>query len=278
MFSIVDQYLDKQWGKETSIDFISPLPDEMLINIFSFLDAIELGKCSLVKKRWKILAEDQSLWKTPYPAPSTAFGREMWVKYFGDVGKEPPLTREIYKILESRCPITQGKKVKETHSLLLIPKAVNGIPLTLRYLEKLVNSPKEGNPTGYHLISVEFLSDENEEALSIDNNRWILMTNTIIPKSRNKSYDDQMNLLNNFIFDYRVPKVLEVAICILTKYVSSEKCLFHHVFTRCQEKFSDAQAVVGAFCPYPCGLKLCAPRNKFNHRTYGIAAVRNLET
>ena len=39
-----------------------------------------------------------------------AFGKAEWKKYFGDVGKEPPLPANINQILNSPCPIWPEKK------------------------------------------------------------------------------------------------------------------------------------------------------------------------
>jgi len=58
--------------------------------------------------------------------PPMAFGAADWKKYFGDVGVEPPLPANIDAILNGPCPIWSGKKVKETHLLMLVPSTVNG--------------------------------------------------------------------------------------------------------------------------------------------------------
>ncbi len=81
--------------------------------------------------------------------PSMAFGKALWAQYFGDIGVEPPLPPHINAILQSPCPYWSGKKVEETHLLVLIPQTVNGKPLTLRSLGELVKSPKQGTSSQY---------------------------------------------------------------------------------------------------------------------------------
>ena len=83
---------------------------------------------------------------------SFAFGKKMWATYLGDVGVEPPLPPDIKAILNALCPFFHGKKVKETHLLVLIPKTVKGKPLTLKTLGELVKKPLKGTRTQYATI------------------------------------------------------------------------------------------------------------------------------
>ncbi|MCB1073127.1 MAG: hypothetical protein KDK96_08530, partial [Chlamydiia bacterium] len=70
-----------------------------------------------------------------------AFGKAKWEKYFGDIGVEPPLPSNIEEVLNSPCPFWEGKKVKETHLLTLIPSTINGIPFNLDLMEQLIQNP-----------------------------------------------------------------------------------------------------------------------------------------
>ena len=71
-------------------------------------------------------------------------GRQNGKWYFGDIGEEPPLPPNIYEILASPCPFDPKKTVRETHILVLVPATVDGTPLTLNLLGKLVKKPKGG--------------------------------------------------------------------------------------------------------------------------------------
>ena len=46
--------------------------------------------------------------------------------------------------MDTPCPFWEGKRVRDTHLLALIPSHVVGKPLTLDYLGKLSKDPKEG--------------------------------------------------------------------------------------------------------------------------------------
>ena len=43
------------------MDFFSQLPEEIILRMFGFLNAIELAKCGEVSRRWRRLASDETL-------------------------------------------------------------------------------------------------------------------------------------------------------------------------------------------------------------------------
>src|ERR1700688_617828 len=134
-----------------SIDPADRLSSQVTREIFSYLNASDLARCSQVSKQWKTLASDEALSKRAI-VRTFAFGKEKWAKYFGDIGAEPPLPANIEAILKNPCPFFPEKSVAQTHMLVLIPKTINGKPLTLRSLEELVQEPREGYKTGYRYI------------------------------------------------------------------------------------------------------------------------------
>ncbi len=78
-------------------------------------------------------------------------GAEAWSSRGFDVGEAPPipetLTREL---LESACPLHPRELIKDTHLLVLVPKAVNGEPYSaLRLTELLVTKDGSGNSLMY---------------------------------------------------------------------------------------------------------------------------------
>ena len=203
-----------------------------------------------------------------------AFGKEMWGTYLGDIGDEPPLPPDIKAILSAPCPFFSGKKVEETHLLVLIPKTVNGKPLTLQTLGELVKKPLMGALTRYR----DFFPGEYQDPQT-DSSHWVLMTRDIIPGSRNKSYVEQEKILKGYIekpqLPYDVPPILDATICIFMEFLRSGTRLCGDspwTYTRCQEKYNkDYQLVVGGFVP--AGLNVffyvvdghvgVAPRRKF---------------
>jgi F-box-like len=250
-------------SERAKVDFVDLIPQEVSHKIFSYLNSQELTGCSQVSKTWKLLASDEALWNAL--SLRIAFGKKQWETYFGDIGKAPPLPKDFYKILKSPCPFWPGKKVEETHMLVLIPETVNGKPLNLKTLGELVKAPKEGHPT--HLVILDMIIDEHDNQ-TIAKSHWVLMTKDIIEGSGNKSYWDQQALIAKLNkqtgMNYEVPNVLDAAICISMHYIHFGERLFigddlvilkwSHtgrqekvIYTRCQEKIQGNQVVIGGF-------------------------------
>jgi len=236
---------------------------EVSLKIFSCLNSNELRECRRVSKAWKVLASDKALWK--------AFDKKQWETYFGDIGKEPPLPKDIHKILKSQCPFWPEKKVGETHMLVLIPETVNGKPLNLKTLEELVKAPKKGHATKY-----QWKTSNEHENQAAAKSHWALMAMDIV--GGDEKYTDQQALIARLVkqtgIDYEVPSVSDAAICIFTKYVSSGKCLFMRNSTRCQEKtLGGDQLAVGFYSPL---LGLSVENTLFDgiHVDLGIAPLR----
>ncbi|MBS0649277.1 MAG: hypothetical protein JSS10_08660 [Verrucomicrobia bacterium] len=183
--------------------------------------------------------------------PAIAFGKELWAQYIGDVGEEPPLPPDIDKILKSPCPFFPGNRVEETHLLMLIPKTVNGQPLTLNFLEELMTHPKQGRATKYKHYWDKIKQKYGEAQLQ--NSYWILLTKDIIPESRDfKRYVDLKPLLEKANVAYEIPRLLEVSVSIFMEYLRTGKKLYNDEpgsLCCCQERIEDFSLFVGYFSP-----------------------------
>lgn len=258
----------------TASDFTLSFPKEIILEVLSYLDDAELAKFQQVNKKCKALASEESLWNAL--TPRIAFGKKQWATYFGDIGKAAPLPKGIHKILKSPCPFWPGKKVEETHMLVLIPETVNGEPLNLKTWGELVKAPKEGHATQYRFIWDTIINEHGNQATT--KSHWMLMTNYVIEGSSNKNYTDQQILIAEFAkkteINYEVPNVLDATIGIFMHYIRFGERLFNAdndlwVYTRCQEKAKDRQIVVGGFSP--AGLAVCYFIDRHN---VGVAALR----
>jgi hypothetical protein len=266
-------YFQHTAQEETKIDFTLLLPQETTLEIFSHLNAEDLARCQRLNKRCKVLANQEALWNAL--SPKIAFGKKQWAKYFGDIGKEPPLPKEIHKILKSPCPFFPGKKVEETHMLVLIPETINGIPLDLAILGELVQALKVGHATKYRYIWDALIKEFGKQATI--KSHWVLMTKDVIEGSRNKSYSEQQALIAELNkqkgTQYEVPNTLDAAICIFMHYVSSGERLFNQqpwTYTRCQENVQGYQIIVGGFSSD--GLRVSYGNTSLS--SVGVAALR----
>ena len=185
--------------------------------------------------------------------PEMAFGKAKWNQYFGDIGTEPPLPHNIEQILNRACIFYPGKKVRDTHLLVLIPQAVNGKAFCLDSLKELIKSPKTGSKTDYRYYDG---SVKNELGAKSTSSHWALMTRDVIPNSRSKTYDDQKTLVASHAsrsgIPYELPTALDAATAILMEHVQKGNRLYSddpYTYTRCQEKVNKTQwpVAIGSF-------------------------------
>jgi hypothetical protein len=205
------------------------------------------------------------------------FGKAQWERDFGDVGDEPALRDDIDEILNSPCPFSgdDNTKVKDTHMLVLIPATVGGEALTLNKLEQLIQNPKEGHKTNYRGYEGSWTKDEHG-SVKVGRSHWVLMTKDVLPGSRNKTYDEQKVLVQQYAGqDYVVPDAIEAAVCILMEFVASGEYLYSHhepiTRTRCAQTVQDRYPVIVGGFGFD-GLRVSD--DYFHGDTCGIAALR----
>lgn len=198
-------------------------------------------------------ASSQPIPKTTLP--SNVFGAAKWAYYFGDVGVEPPLPPDINAILSAPCPFFPGKTVQETQLLTLIPKTVNGTPLTLNTLGKLVEKPKQGHAAQYSFFD-ESIKDKFGN-IPLKASYWVLLTKDVIPGSRGHLYDKRLDK-PQVSAHYEMPHLLEAATSIFMHYVQTGTRLYSDdpwIYLVCQENIDesfgrpgiDRTCVVGGF-------------------------------
>lgn len=167
-----------------------------------------------------------------------AFGKTQWEEIFGhDVGDEPLLPNEILKILKEPCPFWDGKRVEETHVLVLIPRTIAEKPLTLGNFELFARNRKKGKLTArYSNPYGNLMSNRSPDA-----SYWFLMTKDVIPSSRNKLYIDQLELIRNLGeragLSYELPTTLEAVVGIVSHYLKTEEVLYgaEDVYIQCRD-------------------------------------------
>ena len=216
-----------------------------------------VGKTGRVRnffgKLGKKLGKKQDVASSTYLVDA-AVDKVVWGRYFGHVGKNPPLTANIAEIMDSPCPFWEGQQVRDTHLLVLIPKHVGGKVLTLNYLGELIQRPQGG---GYG-TKYRYYPDYVREAVGrkgSGSSYWVLMTRYVLPGSRDKGYADQCKLVSDHAartgLDYRLPSALEASVVMLLHHVRSGKRLYSDnpwTYTRCRDKTTHGYpVVVGGF-------------------------------
>ncbi len=183
------------------------------------------------------------------------FGKKAWEHYFGEVDEEPALPDNINEVLNSDCPFCSGRKIRETHLLVMIPTKVSGKLLTPSQMIQLAQKPQKGTSIAPKAkknmktvrredriglanalrdseedITTRCLRDLARKGPSHTQPYWILMTRDTVAFSGKKIAD-----LQNDYPEYDLPTVLEASTVILTHYVSTEKWLYERTHTYCKE-------------------------------------------
>lgn len=215
-----------------------------------------------------------------------SFGPTQWQTYFGDVGEIPPLPNNIDEILQAPCPIWPGKKTWETHKLFLVPKTLDGKPMSLDLTSEIFQEPKEGHPAHYLYYSGPVKSDIG--ARGVAETHWCLMTTDIVPDSTDKDYRDQVRFMEAFAnrldLPYAIPSTIEAALCVFLHHVETGERIFARndpqkswTFTRCSDEVSAEQWAVAVGGFESRGLMLYrSPDYLFDRHFAGLAAVRRL--
>lgn len=211
------------------------------------------------------------------------FGEEEWNSLCGRVAPAPPLPLEFPVIWNGPCPIYPGKKVCETHRLVYLPAKVDDKPLTIRSFGEYAKRyyPKTSERGGYFFpIAGASVTDK-----PIDKAGWVLMTKSVLPGSRNRTYEQQEKMVSSLVSKeqpvYEIPETIEAVVCILTHYFTSRKTkgIFkEHNYTRCRDVIPvpGAKMVVGC-----CGTHVEVSKGLCFHPTdpddkSGVAALRKL--
>ena len=246
------------------------LPQDVLIQMFQYLEASDIVTTALVCRSWSADVHHPKIQKILFE--NFAFGVKDWNRYFGDVGQVPPFERDIVDLLKSPCPYWPDKKIIETHLLTLIPNNVNGQPFTLNLLRELIQAPnRRGNATNYRKYREHIKNEIGDQAFR--NARWVLFTKDILPKSPYKTYSQQWELLSE---GYSVPCGLEATASLVMHYVKNGERLYPNntfTYTRCQENLSNNYRVaIGRFSPE--GIHVFD--DGYGHGAHGIGAARRL--
>lgn len=197
-------------------DFTSRLPDEMIFEIFSFLGLEGLVKCTLVSRKWNQISRKAiAKIKVDSLVPSRAFGKEKWEDFLGKVGKVRSLPRNIHLMLASPCPFWEGKKVEETHVLILIPSMVAERSLTPNWLNRLTERSKNSkNLLPDLLFPAEYKKQFGDTP--IEKSYWVLMTRDPLPKDKEGNTVGVTQEYETFKIQqegYFFPRPIEAVIC-----------------------------------------------------------------
>ena len=175
------------------------------------------------------------------------------------VGKEPLLPEFLTAdLLESECPFSPGKKIKDTHLLVLIPKTVNGEPYSVLTLEELCFTREGVGQKGVLIHDNRHLSawpDCPWASAPQGESEWVFL-----PRSgpdgegvagekqfSGKGIEEQERVLREHYPEYREAKVLElVTATVLDNLVNNRDADFNQLYLWCHDTSADLESFVKA--------------------------------
>jgi len=200
--------------------------------------------CRSVSKEWQLLSKDLDL-LICIIYRDFAFNSTDWSRHFSTVDLKAIYENEdfntfpkpIASLFENACPIFRQKKWYQTHAIVFLPKG-----LTLKYF---VNLP---------LLNIIFWEEiiKKYGDIPVEKSSWVVITKYNIPGSPHGRFEEQLNEISKIIssneMKYRIPKIIEVILCISSTFFKFGERLFCDNYSRCQEVASDdLQICVGTY-------------------------------
>lgn len=238
-------------------------PDEMILEIFSYLNLQDLCVCRLVNKQWSNFTNTPILWKTAIYR-EIAFSSKNWAQCDSEIAEDIDILKEISTFpdniveeLRRSYNAFPGKSIRQTHVLVRMPKGLT--------INKLANLAKKYFPltdNGFLKILEPIIVELGDKC--IENSVWLLMTRNVIQGSIDKNYKDQEAIVDVLAkkvqVPYRPPNTIEAITCMVAEYIRSKTRLFigirashlvsgKKIFTRSQDNIQGMQVFVGDFVP-----------------------------
>lgn len=221
------------------------------------------------------------------PTGTKIFGKELWDTYLGEV-EDVPLPEGITELLESEFRVERtwnsvisevdeptqnfpdgdqyivdsGKKWKDEFMLVLLPKTVDGEPLTLNRFRELAQHPKGGgHAVNYGDTNPGLLEECGNKA--VERSEWVLMSMEPV-LIHGCVVSTELKKILELIPGCEIPDALSAHICILTHFIHTGERLYsfftgeqqngepYRTYTYCKEMAQleepgDTTAIIGGF-------------------------------
>ncbi|MBA3602988.1 MAG: hypothetical protein H0W50_04965 [Parachlamydiaceae bacterium] len=262
---------------------IYQIPEECLFEIFRHLKTSNPAGFlapSLVDNQWYRLTNKmlfESLLMKGYDWRRFAFGPQQWAKFFGEATPSDEeiqaafsiLPNNIHEILNRPCPVflNSGKLIKDTHTLVYIPKYINETEFTLTTLGVKVESKllqwQERKVPGY-----KYMLKENQGELKqnepVNQPHWVLMPLGVLDNSKNISNLQKQTMVKNLVESsgsaYTIPKAIEAVAVTIANLVRIKEYLFGiNTYILCEENIGAFQIIFGG--SEPSGLTVTKSRS-----------------
>lgn len=242
------------------------VPKEILHRIFEYCSPTALARISRVCKLWKQIASSASLWngfdlKTLYPSIKF-IDAGIWRAHVDlqklklDLTDDPPVNKRSIIPLIHKFISTVEVEGNEGITYLTMPKG-----LTVSKVTDLAKSPKGANQT---VVFTNVYFEHHFKDTPIKQTYSILITNSVISKSRKLSFIGHQELLRNL--GCEMPGVLEALTLAILSYKTSEKPGIRllndspETFTRTSTEVKQSQSIKSDRTDWGYEGKLCTRR------------------
>ena len=186
-------------------------------------------------------------------------GAKEWRAQGIEVGAQPPIPAWVtQELLESESPLHPGKKILETHALVLVPRTVNGEPYTALKLDELC-AKKKGSGDKLIYDGSDWATAWKAQAWAKTpqfQSEWVLIPKSDPDRSqvasdkhfRSKNIAAQQKVHEDNYPQYREARALEVMTMALLYDLTHQERLLSNYYVRCEEpNASGGRVCVGVF-------------------------------
>lgn len=192
-----------------------------------------------------------------------------------DLGEIPALPANIIEILNAKCDLSNdGRRVADTHRLVLVPASIDGKPLTLKALRELATEAGNGKDPSFY--EQDWYDNEAFANKPLEKSTWVLEYQTAAPKSENKTEAQQVALVEK-LPNHRTAKILEHVGAMVFNDLENGERIYPSIYGRCEERSaSGARVYAGSFGAR--GLTVDDDDGGLRHDLLGRAVGRKLNT
>lgn len=245
-------------------DLIGKLPDEIMMNILSYLQLTDLRASCRVSKNWNRLANDVDLWKKAI-FHEIAFSNENWAQKLGEDSVKNEDRKEelssmpledIVKTFRKYKLAFPEKKVVNDLMLVRLPKTLNG-NINLNNVGDILKNYFPENLSGYEYIWPQIVT--NIGNTTIDKSRWVVMLKDGIQAKKGMTKEERaFDFSEETQIPWEVSETLETITCALAEYLRTGKWPFPYrettgewpyykdTYISCKERI-DGWGVVASF-------------------------------
>ncbi len=207
--------------------------------------------------------------------PGKVVGPDARIFQGKDIGEVPQLPADLLSVLNSKCELANdGRKVAETHRLVLVPATIDGEPLTLNSLRELATTAgKRRDPSFY---KQDWYENEAFANAPLEKSVWVLEYQGVAPGTFDKTDSEQVAVVGK-LSHYQTARVLEHVGTMVFQDLENGERIYPNFYGRCEERSASGDRVYAGYFNAR-GLGVYDFDDDYRNDILGRAVVRKLNT